>query len=333
MRAAIIYNPAAARLVRLRQIVARLERRRGYGATMWIPTADAGPADSLVQLAAENGCNVVIAAGGDGTVRAVGAALAAHDLPFGIVPIGTANLLARNLGLPLRRLDRAVETAFSAAGRRLDLGTVNYTLEDGSVHSKPYFVMAGFGVDADMVSDTNPRLKARFGWVAYVAPILRSLWRESADTVTYSLDGAASVIATAHSFIVGNGGTITAGIRLLPLARLDDGLLDVLVLRSTLGSDRRAILRWLTPYTAPFLRGRPIESAAYRYTSAREVTVTLQRPTVMQADGDLLGRVTSALFTVTPGALTVRAPLRTSARSSFLSEIRARFSRSTSMRW
>jgi YegS/Rv2252/BmrU family lipid kinase len=309
MRAAIVYNPAAARLGRLRRIVARLEADRSIEPTLWVPTTDAGPADSLVRQAVEAGCDLVIAAGGDGTVRAVGAALAAYDLPFGIIPVGTANLLARNLGLPLRRLERAVELAFTAGGRRLDLGTVDYTLEDGTDHSTPYFVMAGFGVDADMVAHTDPALKARLGWVAYVAPILRSLWREPADSVSYSLDGAASVTGTAHSFIVGNGGTITAGIRLLPEARLDDGLLDVLVLRSTLGRDRAAILRWLTPYTAPFLHGRPRQDDAYRYTTAREIELRLGRPTIMQADGDLLGLVSSARFTVTPGALTVHAPL------------------------
>jgi YegS/Rv2252/BmrU family lipid kinase len=308
MRAAIVYNPTAARLVRLRRIVAQLEKDRDFEPTLWIATTDAGPADSLVRRAVDEHCGLVIAAGGDGTVRAVGAALAGYSIPFGIVPLGTGNLLARNLGLPLHRLERAVEIAFTAGDQRLDLGTVDYTLDDGSSHSKPYFVMAGFGVDADMVADTKTSVKARLGWVAYVTPILRSLWRAPVDTVSYSLDGAASVTATAHSFIVGNGGTITAGIRLLPLARLDDGLLDVLVLRSTVGRDRSAILRWLVPYTAPFLRGRPIDDDAYRYASAREVTATLDQPTLMQADGDLLGRVTSARFTISPGALRVHAP-------------------------
>ena len=89
----------------------------------------------------------------------------------------------------------------------------------------------------------------------------------------------------------------------------------MLVLRSTVGRDARAILRWLVPYTVPFLSGKPRASAAYDYASARVVEVTLAHPTVMQADGDLLGRVSAARFTVTPGALSVHAPAPAFARS------------------
>ena len=324
MRAAIIFNPESGRLRRLRTIVAATESSAGWQPTLWISTTDAGPVDGLVDQAVAASVDLVIAAGGDGTVRSAGAALAGRGLPFGIIPVGTANLLARNLGLPLRRLVTATRIAFSGAERPLDVATIDYELADGSEYSHDYFVMAGFGVDADMVTNTVALQKARFGWVAYVMPILRSLQRRPVDTVTYSLDGGATDTATVHSFIVANSGTITAGLRLIPEARLDDGQLDLLTMRSITGRDRSTLVRWLAPFNVPFptKRMRRTDATAhaanspggtFHYAKAAAVSVSLEEPAVMQADGDLLGPVVRARFSVAAGALAVRAPAYDSA--------------------
>lgn len=328
MRAAIIFNPASGRLGRLRTIVVTTESEAGWQPTLWIPTTDAGPVDSLVDQAVAASVDLVIAAGGDGTVRSVGAALAGRGLPFGIIPIGTANLLARNLGLPLRRQVKATRIAFSGSERPLDVARIDYELADGTEHSRDYFVMAGFGVDSDMVADTVPSQKARIGWIAYVVPILRSLGRSPADTVSYSIDDGATETATVHSFIVANSGTITAGLRLIPEARLDDGQLDLLTMRSITGRDRATLVRWLAPFNVPFPTKRQrradatahaanIPGGTFHYAKAASVTVVLDSPAVMQADGDLLGPVVRATFGVAAGALSVRAP---GARSMFVRE-------------
>lgn len=317
--AAIIYNPERVALARLRRSVERAAIVAGWGESLWIPTTDGGPADALVAEAIDGGADVVVAAGGDGTVSSVGAAMRGTGVPFAIIPSGTANLLARNLGLPLVNMPAAARIAFRGTDRPIDVGHVEYRGEGGVAGASHYFVMAGFGVDADMVANTSPEGKQRFGWLAYVLPIFRSLGRRSVDDIDYSLDGGAGVRARVHSFIVGNAGTITAGLRMLPEAVMDDGLFDVLAIRSITGRDRNRLVRWLAPYNNPAGRksrdrrgfrfprspaNRP--GGAFHYETAREVTVSMTAPVTIQADGDLLAPVTWARFRIEPGAVTVR---------------------------
>jgi diacylglycerol kinase (ATP) len=309
-RASIIYNPIRTDLARLSRTVAKWEARAEWAPSLWLATTLERPTGDLVGEALGAGVDLVIAAGGDGTVSEVAAALRQSGVPLGILPCGTANLFARNLRLPLNNLGAATRIAFGETNRAVDVGIVSYRLDDGSTAVRPYFVMAGFGIDADMVSGTNPRAKSRFGWLAYVRPIIRSAYRTTRASVTWSLDHDEATSAKLHTLIVGNCSTVTAGIRLLPAAVMDDGLLDVLAIRSLAGRDRRRFVNWIAPYQGPKpARGRAVESddgSTFRYRTARTVTVTMHDATVFQADGDLLGAVEWAEFTLDPLAVTVR---------------------------
>jgi diacylglycerol kinase family enzyme len=231
-------------------------------------------------------------------------------VPLGILPCGTANLLARNLRLPLANLGAATRIAFTGSDRAMDVGMLSYRLVDGTSGVRPFFVMAGFGLDADMVSGTDPLAKKRFGWLAYINPILRSANRRSRASVTYDLDGGPAVSSRLHTLVVGNCGTVTAGLRLLPTAEIDDGLLDVLAVRSLLGRDRARFLGWLTPYQGPRKpvppEPRTEPHGAFCYTTATTVTLDMHDPAAFQADGDLIGTAVWAEFGLDPGAVTVR---------------------------
>ena len=310
-RAAVIYNPVRVDLPRLRRTIAKWESRADWAESLWLPTTLEASTSGVVGDALGANVELVIAAGGDGTVSEVAAALRQSGVPLGILPCGTANLLARNLHLPLNNLGSAARIAFTGRDRPIDVGVLTYRLEDGETAVRPYFVMAGFGIDADMVAGTDALSKKRFGWLAYVTPIIRSAYRRSRASVTYSLDGSPAVSAKLHTLVVGNCGTVTAGLRLLPSAEVDDGHLDVLALRSLIGRDRRRFLNWIAPYQGPMhstaLATEADGGETFRYDTAASVTVTLHDPTLFQADGDLLGNVEWAEFSLDPLAVTVRS--------------------------
>jgi diacylglycerol kinase (ATP) len=309
-RAAVIYNPVRTDLPRLVRTIAKWETREGWAESLWLPTALETETVSLVNDALGAGVELVIAAGGDGTVSEVASALRQSGVPLGILPTGTANLLARNLHLPLNNVGAAARIAFSGIDRPIDVGMLSYRLVGGETAVRPYFVMAGFGIDADMVSGTDPATKSRFGWLAYVAPIVRSAYRTDRVLVTWTLDGGGSSSARLHTLIVGNCSTVTAGLRLLPSAVVDDGLLDVLAIRSLIGRDRRRFVNWIAPYQGPRPSAAPADSIdggdTFRYRTAQNVTMTVHEPTPFQADGDLIGTVEWAEFSLDPLAVTVR---------------------------
>lgn len=304
-RAAIIYNPARVGRERLQRIITASEAAEGFAASTWFATSQETAPELLVAEAVATGVDLVIVAGGDGTVRAVGTALGGTGVPFGIVPLGTANLLARNLGLPLGDTERAATIAFGGTDRPIDIGVLDYALANGSTGTLPYLVMAGFGIDADMVAGADATSKRRFGWLAYVGPIIWALRPRSGVPVTWSIDDEKPRTSRLHSMFLASCGIITAGIKLLPEATMDDGLLDILTIRS--------VPRWLRDHDAlRFPRYRKGDNPAgwedFRYSRSTSVTVTLERPRIFQADGDAIGEVVAARATIRPSATLVRVP-------------------------
>jgi diacylglycerol kinase (ATP) len=303
MRAAVIYHAGRVKLERLRPLVEAREAAQGWEPSLWLPMVSGEPSSVQVDAAADARVDLVIAAGGDGTVRGVGSATRAHGLPFAIVPIGTANLLARNLGLPLLDAEAAVRIAFTGKTKRIDLGVLDYRLEDGTEASREYLVMAGFGIDADMVAGTDKRLKRSIGWVAYVGPIVWAMRPRRGVPLALSIDGGPALEQQLHSVFLGNCGIITAGIRLLPDALMDDGLLDVLTIRNVASWVKRRSLRGYAVDAPGGSRRRE-----FSYTTARTVELEMGLPAQFQADGDPIGRVTWARASILPLALAVRVP-------------------------
>ena len=167
----------------------------------------------------------MVAAGGDGTVRVVCSELARTGVPLGIVPLGTGNLLARNLELCRCGRREAVEVALSGQDRAIDVVRVS---GDGLAESC-FTVMGGLGFDAAIMAGASDALKARMGWRAYVVSAVRNL-RYPARRIEVSVDDGPYQRFRARTVVVGNVGLLQAGIPLLPDARFDDGLLDVVVI-------------------------------------------------------------------------------------------------------
>jgi diacylglycerol kinase family enzyme len=274
------------------------------------PVADpVAGSPALTRLAVAAGADLVVAAGGDGTVRACAEALAGTGIPLAIVPLGTANLVARALGVP-GQAGRALEVAFGGRDQPVDLGRVA-AADEGMV----FAAMAGIGLDAAVVGAAWPWVKRRVGWVAYgMAAVPRLGW--PASDFTIQVDGAAPVRRRARCVVVANAGLLPGGFTLLPAARLDDGLLDVGILAPAGGWDwlrlggkvlGGKVLDGRLPggrVLGEWVLGAPSRGLAGE--RGRLVEVSTDRVLPRQADGEVLVPGQTLGASVAPGALVLR---------------------------
>jgi diacylglycerol kinase family enzyme/membrane-associated phospholipid phosphatase len=292
---AVIVNPIRLDSDTFRIKVTQAARTAGWDDPIWFETTVEDAGASMARAAVAAGAAVVVAAGGDGTVRVVCAEMASTGVPVGIVPAGTGNLLARNLGIPLGR-DQAIEVVLRGQDRAVDLVKIK---GDGLATTR-YAVMAGMGLDAAIMEGAPPEMKRRMGWSAYVVAGMRQL-RYPAVRVAISVDGANPVHRRARTVLVGNVGSLTAGIPLLPDARIDDGVLDVVVIAPL------RVIGWFSLLWRVLTRHPRIDERLDRYTG-RSVVVTAATSTPRQLDGDTVGPGTEIHAEVEPGVLLVRVP-------------------------
>lgn len=315
--AAVVYNPTKVDLRRLRRAVERSAERNGWDRTRWYATSVTDAGQKITREAAEKGASVILAAGGDGTVRAAAEALRDYDVPLALLPSGTGNILARNLELDLANLEVSVETAFSGAERTVDLGVATITRPDDSTEEHVFLVMAGIGLDAKMIAKTNPKLKKAVGWLAYVDAGMRALPELQPVRLSFRLDDKAERSLNVHTLIIGNCGSLPGGILLIPDAEPDDGILDIAALKP------RGRFGWLRVWNKiAWENGVLRKSAAGRriidltssdvrdvlYLRGERMQATLQSPQEFQLDGDEFGTVTAIECTTDAGALTVKLP-------------------------
>ncbi|MCA5922595.1 MULTISPECIES: diacylglycerol/lipid kinase family protein [Curtobacterium] len=320
--AAVVYNPVKVDLASLKETVERYRREAGWNETLWFETSEEDPGGGMAREAVAAGADVIAAAGGDGTVRAVAEVVWESEAALALLPSGTGNLLARNIPAPIDDLEASVRTIFRGEDRTIDIGTVGVERPDGSRERFGFLVMAGLGLDARMLANTKPELKKKVGWLAYVDSLVRSLRDADAFDFRYRVDGGSTHTVRAHSLIVGNCGTLQAGATLLPDAEIDDGVFDVVVMRPRgfFGWVRIAArMLWENAILRSFRRsalgrtavGRRITSLAreerpLRYLRGQEFTARLERPDEFEIDGDPVGEVSAFKAEIHEGGLRVR---------------------------
>ncbi|HEY0690566.1 MAG TPA: diacylglycerol kinase family protein [Kribbella sp.] len=295
-RAAVILNPIKVPdPVEFRRTVDEALTSRGFDDSLWLETTEDDAGHTMAKRAIEETVDLVVVAGGDGTVRVVCAELARSGIPVAVLPAGTGNLLARNLGVPLG-LDAALKGLLDGTERRID----SVQVEGDHLALDRFVVMAGLGLDAAIIADAPDQLKKHVGWAAYVVSALKNL-NHPFVLVEIIIDDKPSLIRRARTVVIGNVGTLEANIPLLPDARPDDGLIDAVVLAP------RRLAHWprlaLSLVLKSVQEGRHIE----RYTGKR-IQVTAARVVRRELDGDTIedGRTLSAA--VDPEALLVRVP-------------------------
>lgn len=277
----------------------------------FVPTSEAEDGLALTRRAVAAGASLVFAAGGDGTVRACAEALAGTGVPLAIVPLGTANLTARALGVPARA-DRAVGAGFDGRDRRIDLALLDgldgldgtgadMTSRSGTEGSATMFAaMAGIGLDAAVVEAAGEQLKRRLGWVAYGVAGVTRLSLPPRD-FTVRLDDAEPLRRRARCVVVANAGLLPGGFTLLPEARLDDGLLDVGILAPS------GTWGWVRVAGRVLARGRSQDRSLERF-QARRIRVSADVELPRQVDGEVVAPGQTLSVSVRPGVLVVRQP-------------------------
>ncbi len=317
----IVWNPSKTSRYELENALEKAFERVLTGTAevrvSWHETGEDDPGLGAARGAVEAGADVVLAAGGDGTVRAVAEHLAESGAraELGIIPLGTGNLLARNLGVPLKDLTAAFERALTGEAIPLDIGWARLAV-DGETDGKRYAfaVMAGFGIDAHMITETDDDLKDRAGWLAYVESLGRALSASEVIDIRLSGQNLEPSDEQAHTLLVGNCGSLQGGMTLLPDADPSDGELDLLVLSADSipgWADTMRNLVWdnglrrlLSPSSSDEDQAKSSDSATHRRIT--ELTVELDEPRVFEVDGDALGETNRVEISVQPGAVRVR---------------------------
>jgi diacylglycerol kinase (ATP) len=240
--------------------------------------------------------DIVVAVGGDGAVLQVVQALAGKQVALGIVPMGTGNLLAGNLGIP-HRPDRAAEVVISGARRRIDLGRL-------SVGGKRevFAVACGVGFDAEVMKATAKRKKLRWGKLAYVATAIGQRRRVHNVVHDITLDGVHSTMK-ATQILMANFGQI--GLAVAPRLEIqpDDGYLDVIVVRAS-GPLPGLLAGWEALRQGDL--GESSNGHAFR-AKARKVRIETEPSRLVEIDGSVVG-TTPITASIRPAALTVIVP-------------------------
>ena len=293
-RCAVIYNPTKIS-DKFRALVEEGLQQKGWGNTLWLETSVEDPGGAIARQAVAAHVDLVIAAGGDGTIRAVADALAHTGIPLGLVPAGTGNLLARNLDLPLEEVD-AIEVALSGQVRQLDL--VKIIVDDRA--PEHFAVMAGIGVDAVIMDETDEGLKDKVGSAAYFVAAAKALGRLPVR-MTVQLDGNRPVRRQAMLCVIGNVGTLRGNLTLIPGARPDDGLLDIYI------ASPRRFRHWVKIGLRLMTRRAKKDDQVDQHTGKR-VRIKLHGKDNYQLDGDVIGEATTLDAEIQPGALALCVP-------------------------
>ena len=293
-RCAVVYNPIKTS-DELREAIARHATATGWDDAIWLATPADNPGPAITDQVVSARVDRVIAVGGDGTVRVVADRLAQSGIPMAVVPLGTANLLARNLDIPLSEAE-ALEVAFGDHTSTIDL--IKVTID--GMPGEHFAVIAGLGVDAMIMDETRPELKDTIGAGAYFIAAAKAMGRTPID-MRIAVDGHRPRHRNAMICAIGNVGSLAGNLTLIPSARPDDGRLDVYV------ASPHRLSHWIRVFLR-LVTLRPRTDDHVDLWQARTVEVHLRHPDPYQLDGDVMGDCSSLRAEVSPGALIVCVP-------------------------
>jgi len=269
----------------------RVLEAEGVEEPFWCEIPKSRKAPAQVRRALAEGVELVFAWGGDGMVQRCVDVLAGSTVSLAIIPAGTANLFATNLGIP-KDIEEAVAVGLHGDRRKVDVGHFN---------GERFAVMAGAGFDAAMIRDAGDGgLKERLGRIAYVWTGSENL-RSKPFRAEIRVDGVAWYKGKATCILVGNVGELVGGIAAFEDARPDDGKLELGVVTA------EGLLEWGRMIARTAL-GTASSSPFARTTKARSVKVTLSRKVLYELDGGDRTKVKAFKVKVEAGAITVCVP-------------------------
>jgi YegS/Rv2252/BmrU family lipid kinase len=267
--------------------------RHGVHDPLWVEVPKSRNAPKQVKRLLHKRADHFFVWGGDGMAQRCIDALAGTDATVAIVPAGTANLLASNLGIP-KDIDGAVDVGLHGQPRRIDVASMN---------GERFAVMAGAGFDAAMIAGADGRLKERFGRAAYLWTGTKS-FRAPPFKAKIRVDGSLWYSGTASCILAGNVGALFAGVQVFADAEPDDGLLDLTVITA------EGVAQWWGT-VGRTIAGSLERSPHCRVTRGRKFKVKLDRKVLYELDGGARTKVKAYRLAVEPQAITIRVPAGT----------------------
>lgn len=311
---AFIVNPSKPQAAERKRHIKRFCAAKGLTEVEFIETRLDKDGRACALEALRNGADVIVAVGGDGTVRTVASAVSGTGHALGIIPIGTGNLFARNMGIPVDDIDAALTVATSHGSRHVDVGRLTLLDDRNADHGHAFLIIAGIGFDAVMIGDTDPELKKNISWLAYFVSGVKNLFAPkyrgnvtitSADGSTHTISGLAF-----RTFMAGNCGQIPV-FSLMPDASYDDGILDFEVIDTSGG-----LLGWANLFgdvVHQTITGKAGSSPLSTNSTIDQIQgvsaeIMLEKPVLAQVDGDMLPATKHLRFDVERKSLCVRVP-------------------------
>jgi YegS/Rv2252/BmrU family lipid kinase len=289
MKAFIILNPASGKNARepIREAVSRYFTGSQIDYEIYETIKEDKPGD-IVRARLSDSFDLVVAAGGDGTVSAVIDGLVGSSVPLGIIPAGTGNLIARELNVPLEIEDAVALIAGAHKFRKIDVMRIG---------KRVYVLNASLGITATVASGTTHKNKSRFGRSAYLWTALLKIFTIKRRYLVVAVDGKALRYRAVEVAILNCGALASVLYPKGPDIRIDDGHLDVWIVNSK-------ALRDYPQYLFEMITGRPAKHLSHFINSERSVSIRSGVHLPVQADGDIIG-TTPVEIEVLPGALTV----------------------------
>jgi diacylglycerol kinase (ATP) len=248
----------------------------------------------MAREALDAGCETLVVVGGDGTINDVLQTIATDDRArLGIIPMGTANVLARVLDIPRHDPALAAQIAVHGLEQRIDLGHTG---------DRWFALVAGIGFDGAVTHAVSRKMKRRIGEWAYVLAAAKVAMRYPRCRVTLTLDDRAPMEIDAYLILIANGGQYAGRYRLGPQVSPSDGLLDVFVC-----THRRPLVRGMASDAFALVRNRFHTATGVHHFQARNITLTADKPMPVELDGDPVGILPLAVQ-IFPAALRVSVP-------------------------
>jgi len=315
-RVAVIYFPGRVDLKKVRRLVSTAIAGAGWEIPLYLKTAADETGGVQVLRAIAQKATHIIVIGGDGTVRSVleEVAKSRANVSVGIIPIGTGNVLARNLNLPLSDMELQIQRALFGIAHQIDLGLAKMIMADGTRVEKYFAVMAGLGLDAKIMLHTDQARKRRIGWVAYVEGGLKMLPIRY-ESLLVSVDKKEPRVLKVVTLLIGNVGWLPGRLSMMPDAAMDDGKLDVAAIgprrfwnwidfwsRVTVGNN---IVR--TSRIGKQLLDATANIKTMENMAGVKIRVAPSRDTELQLDGDVIGKISEVEFEAKPRAVVIRS--------------------------
>ena len=281
----VILNPAA----RGEKAKSLWEKIRGLSKDSFVrTTSEAGEAQEFAKQAVEQGARIVVAAGGDGTVNEVVNGLAGSDVALGLLPIGTMNVFAAELGLPSNNLRKCWEIIETGHTRLVDLPMAN---------RHPFVQLAGVGFDAQIVQETDRGFRKQFGPLSYLVAATQIVSRKAPSLVVE----AGGKQKEGSFVLIGNGRYYGGPFPIFKDAKVDDGKLDVMIFKNLGYLD-------IARYLSGIIFGTHVEMHDVEYFQTRRAVVRSAGRVPVEVDGEVIGNV-PVTFRMSPHKLKVIAPV------------------------